>query len=156
LKALNDKLGTSAATRESADVSVDDDHRKAWAGVAEDKNLQQAASSAIALAPILFAQIQDKRVTATTSALSQTDVYVALRLPIVTDGWSLFAEGGYKWADVTHHLASVNDSAPLGVGGDLRLADGTWLGLYAGADVINGAILSLGNIKWSIGQNAPW
>jgi hypothetical protein len=45
---------------------------------------------------------------------------------------------------------------PLGLGGDLRLGDGTWFGIYAGVDVKSGEIFSLGNVKWSIGEKRPY
>ena len=89
----------------------------------------------------------------------QGDVFLAARASLRTQGWSAFLESGYRFTNVTTHPippAKKADGVPIGLGGDLRLADGTWFGLYLGYDALTNQILSLGNIKWSIGQNRPY
>jgi len=126
-------------------------HRAAWAAVLERKAWQSARS----LAPIVFLRFDSRRL-APDDAARQIDLYFAARVPFITDGWSLFAEGGYRFVDVSGRSpAPLANAAPVGVGGDVRLANGTWFALYAGVDVVSGAIFSLGNIKWSLGEKRP-
>jgi hypothetical protein len=89
----------------------------------------------------------------------QSDLFVATRIPFITAGWSAFFEGGYKklnLGDKAAPPAKDGYQVPVGVGGELRLGDGTWFGIYAGADLKSGEIFSLGNIKWSIGEKRPY
>jgi hypothetical protein len=121
------------------------------------KKVSKAASRAWAFAPIAFLRLDDSRISPATSTDREVDVYLAGRLPLTSDGWSVFVEGGHKFIDVSKkNPAATKDSTPAGIGAELRLANGTWLGLYASADLQSGAILSLGNIKWSIGDNKPF
>jgi len=119
--------------------------------------LQRRWANAWAAAPIVFVRLDDARISPATSADREVDLYLAARLPVISNGWSVFAEGGHKFMDLTNKIpAKPKDSTPVGLGFDLRLGTGTWLGLYAGADAKSGAILSLGNIKWSIGESRPF
>jgi hypothetical protein len=105
--------------------------------------------------PLLFARLDSKAVPGVSSR--ETDVFGALRLPLISDGWSVFLEGGYRRPDVGKALPAVpQDQLPIALGGDLRLANGTWLGLYAGGDALTGNIFSLGNVKWAFGENRPY
>ena len=121
-------------------------------------SLKNKASTARAFAPIVFARLDGTRISPTTSTDREENVYVAARLPVTSDGWSVFVEGGHKFVDIAKKSPTPRkDSTPAGVGFDLRLSNGTWLGLYASADLQSGTVLSLGNLKWSFGEaNRPF
>jgi hypothetical protein len=89
----------------------------------------------------------------------QSDLFVAARLPVITPGWSAFVEGGFKTVNLSDRAAPAvasGSKVPFGLGGDLRLGDGTWFGVYAGVDLKTGEIFSLGNVKWSIGEKRSY
>jgi hypothetical protein len=115
--------------------------------------LKAKASGAYAIAPIFFARLDGTRISPATSSDREENVYVAARLPVASDGWSVFVEGGHKFVDIAKKSPTPQkDTTPAGVGFDLRLANGTWLGLYASADLQSGTVLSLANLKWSFGE----
>jgi hypothetical protein len=107
--------------------------------------------------PTVMVRYDLTRISGTTT--SQGDVFVGGRLPLISMGWSAFVEGGYKKLDVNSVSvppATSDKQVPVGIGADVRLSNGTWLGVYAGADALSGALLSLGNIKWSFGEDRPY
>jgi hypothetical protein len=117
----------------------------------------QVPVSAWGFQPTLFVRYDATNLGA--GAGRQADLFVAGRLPYITPGWSAFAEGGFKKLNVGDKAsppATSGTQAPVGLGADLRLNDGTWFGVYAGADLKSGEIFSLGNVKWSIGEKRPY
>lgn len=86
----------------------------------------------------------------------QKDFFAALRLPLRAETWNLFLEGGAQFMDFTEVAGKTKRTYPAGAGGDVRLGDGTWLAVYFGADLASGQLLSLANLKWSLGEKAPF
>jgi hypothetical protein len=89
----------------------------------------------------------------------QADLFVAGAPPVHHTRVERIAEGGFKKLNIDDKAsppATSGTQAPVGLGADLRLNDGTWFGVYAGADLKSGEIFSLGNIKWSIGEKRPY
>jgi hypothetical protein len=86
----------------------------------------------------------------------EKDLTVAARLTFAKPTFTLFAEGGAKWKDLTSVAGKHQVGAPVGIGGDVRISDGTWLGLYFGFDARTGQILSLANLKWSMSSTRPY
>jgi len=153
-KAFQDAHEGKACARSETELER---RRCAWHTALGALSSDHDSKSALTFAPILFGRLDSRRIAPDRSTERQTDVYMAARVPLTADGWSVFAEGGYKLVDVTKVTSpSPKDSLPIGIGGDVRLANGTWLGVYAGADALNGALLSLGNIKWSLGETRPY
>jgi hypothetical protein len=135
-----------------------DSLRSAYQHSTNIADLAKDAARAWAFAPIGFVKIDGTRISPATSAERDVNVFVAGRLPVIHDGWSAFVELGHRFIDVTKNLPAPQrkDMTPAGIGFEVRLADGTWLALYASADLQSGTILSLGNLKWSLGENAPF
>jgi hypothetical protein len=132
--------------------------RQQWADLTSDFALLADAASAWAFAPILFGRVDSARVSPATSTTHVVNVYVAGRVPFTVDGWSIFVEGGHQFMDVgnTSGVPKPNDTTPFAVGGEVQVSNGTWLGVYGSIELQSGAMASLGNIKWSLGENAPF
>jgi hypothetical protein len=129
-----------------------DQRRALWKAALQDR----LGHDAYAFVPLFFGRVDHKRIVPTATP-RQTQLQLSARLPFITDGWSFFFEGGYKFTDLGGAVTpEPKNSLPLGLGGDVRVGDGTWLGLYAGYDALNGSLLSVGNLKWSIGEKRPY
>jgi hypothetical protein len=114
-------------------------------------------NSAIGFQPTVMVRYDGMRLSSISS--TQNDLFVGARIPLISTAWSVFVEGGYKKTNLGNLAsppATNTEQVPVGLGADLRLADGTWFGLYAGGDAKSGALLSTGNIKWSLGENRPY
>jgi hypothetical protein len=149
--ALPDVERAIASCKTAACDSLTNDQRRAlWKKAVAAK----PGNNAMAFAPLLFGRVDSKRIVL-TSVPRQTQLQLSARLPLIADGWSFFFEGGYKFTDLGGDVTPApKNSLPLGLGGDVRLGDGTWLGLYAGYDALNGSLLSVGNLKWSFGEKS--
>jgi hypothetical protein len=124
-----------------------------WATIAK----WRGENSAIGFQPTAMIRYDGTRLS--TISNTQNDLFVGARLPLITTGWSVFIEGGYKKTNLGNLAsppATNAEQVPVGLGADFRLADGTWFGLYAGGDAKSGALISTGNIKWSVGENRPY
>jgi hypothetical protein len=131
-------------------------HAALWSAIWQYRVAKKPGEGAAAFAPILFGRVDSKRIDLALLP-RQTQLQVSARLPYITDRWSAFAEGGYKLADLGGSVTPApKNSAPLGIGGDVRLGDGTWVGLYFGYDAIGGALLSLANLRWAVGEKRPY
>lgn len=86
----------------------------------------------------------------------QKNVFIAGRLPLRAQTWTVFLEVGHQFTDVTNVSGTGKDTTPAGIGGDVRLGDGTWLGVYFSADLNSGQLLSIANLKWSFGDKSPF
>lgn len=120
------------------------------------KATQEALQGAIGFEPLVFVRLDTKRIAGTSDM--QIDGFGALRLPILWDGGSIFLEGGVKAFDLTKKTAVTTPlSVPVGVGLEMRLSNGTWIGLFFGGDVKGEqSLFSLGNIRYSFGEAAPF
>ncbi len=151
----NDGKAYAACSTESC-KRKQDQKRLSDAWLLALEQTQATWKNAFGFQPTLFARV-DQRPIPTTSD-HEVDVFVAARLPLYSDKWSVFGEGGYKRMDVSNKVKpnGPSNSLPLGFGGDLQLSGGTWLGVFFGADAISGELFSLGNLKWSLGETRPY
>jgi hypothetical protein len=128
------------------------EHQK-WSDILD----KQEWRNAFALEPAAFVRIDVPRDSKV--GIRSTDLFVATRLPLFADGWSVFAEGGVKRTNLSNKdgVPPATTKWPAGVGGDVRVGDGAWLGIFMGvADVKTGELLALGNIKWAVGEGRPY
>ena len=69
----------------------------------------------------------------------------------------MFIEGGYQKKDITSVGSCTKDcfQVPFGFGGDVKTGEKTWLSLYFSVDLASGAVTSLANFKFAVGDKRP-
>lgn len=111
----------------------------------------QELRNAWAVEPLLYGRLDAVRQP--TGNDRQYDVFGAVRVPVIWEGMDLFVEAGVRVRDVDRLLGERTTEAPFGLGGEVRLSNGTWLGLFAGADLTgNQGIFVLSNLHWGVGE----
>jgi hypothetical protein len=110
-------------------------------------------ANAMGFEPTLYVRLDSTHLTRTER---QNDLFGAARFPLIWDGKGLFAELGVR----AKNLGRFNDvtyEVPLGLGGEFRLANGTWLGLFFGGDLAGTqGVWVLSNLRWGQSEERPF
>ena len=86
------------------------------------------------------------------AAPATNDLFGALRLSYTSDSRGIFLEAGARQKDLGEATDQGKLEVPIGVGGDIRLSNGTWLGLFFGGDARTGNLFVLSNLQWAVGE----
>jgi hypothetical protein len=110
----------------------------------------QLAKTALSVEPLLFVRLDLHH--ASSGYDGTRDLRIAAQLPLLWAKAGVYFEAGVNLGDLTNLIGKGTSVAvPLGVGGEVRVGSGTWLGLFFGGDASSGQLLALSNLKWSIG-----
>lgn len=153
--------GTTANELRLQDLSTP--HGSAWISASFAHNSygepsaakKQDPSKAYGLQPTLLGRFDFTDAGGTTS----DDIFVGVRVPVMWDGVGLFGEYGLTLKDITSATAAGRTHVQrVGGGMDLRVADGSWLGVYIGQDIGPGSpgFSVFSNIKFSFGETRKY
>lgn len=103
-------------------------------------------------------------VQSTSTTAGAGSFFAAVRVPFMWEEASVFIEGGVRFNNLWaggDNFDPQRMEIPVGLGADLRLGDGTWLGAYLGGNVYEGGtfnpgVLALANLKYNISPNRPF
>jgi len=110
----------------------------------------QLASSTLSVEPLLFLRLDLHH--ASSGYDGTRDLRIAAQLPFYWAKAGFYIEAGVNLTDLTNLSGKGTSVAvPVGVGGEVRVGAGTWLGLFFGGDASSGHLVALSNLKWSIG-----
>lgn len=116
--------------------------------------LAKGIADAMGFEPTLYVRLDSTHLSRTER---QNDFFGAARLPLIWDGKGLFAELGVRAKNLGRPNENVTYEVPLGLGGEFRLANGTWLGLFFGGDLAGTqGVWVLSNLRWGQSEERPF
>lgn len=105
--------------------------------------------------PLLFARVDVRK--RASGLEGPKDLTLSARLPVYWLAYTAYIEAGLKLEDFTNTDGNTRVKAPLGIGGNVKISDGTWLSVFFGGDTAGSRaeFFALTNLSWSLGQSRP-